>query len=346
MMSSHARADRLDVGRHTVENRPRSKWYFRSGIRHHIGLILYGMTVMIEAFRRKARVVVADSGTTHWIMFAPLWLLQIPIVAVLHNTIWPMGYPPTRLLDRFFRRLDGWFFRHIASVTICVSPECERQVKSVAGKPKGPVLQCRLQYREGFLERVQVAPEPPLHPLHVLFLGRVEASKGVFLILDLAEQLEGQMPGSFAWRIVGSGSVEAELACKIKDRGLSGLVTLDGILSGEEQALQILGWAHAVIVPTTSRFIEGLAMTAVEAVLAGRPAVVSSVVPAWEVLGDAVIKADTDNIESFAEAIRKLAGNVEAYRSCLRAGSSVKGQFYDRSRGPGAVIVRAISSMR
>ena len=106
------------------------------------------------------------------------------------------------------------------------------------------------------------------------------------------------------------------------------------------------GWAHAVIVPTTSRFIEGLAMTAVEAVLAGRPAVVSSVVPAWEVLGDAVIKADTDNIESFAEAIRKLAGNVEAYRSCLRAGSSVKGQFYDRSRGPGAVIVRAIRSMR
>jgi glycosyltransferase involved in cell wall biosynthesis len=91
-----------------------------------------------------------------------------------------------------------------------------------------------------------------------------------------------------------------ELAHQIQERKLGHVVKAEGILSGEEKALETLGWAHAMVVPTTSQFVEGLAMTAAESVLAGRPVVVSSVVPAWEVLGRAAIKAETALLGLFA----------------------------------------------
>lgn len=345
LMSWHPRHDNLPVGRHRVENRPKPSLYYGSGLRHHLGATLYGFTVVAQALRERATVVIADSGTTHWIVLSLLSVFRIPVIAVLHNTLWPMGFPSKRRIDRFFRRLDGWFFRHIAAATVCVSPECERQVRVLAGTPKGPVYQCRAQYREGFLSRVEPTPDPSLRPFRVLFMGRIEEFKGVFLILSVAERLERELPGRFAWRIVGSGSASVELARQIQERKLGHVVKAEGMLSGEEKALETLGWAHAMVVPTTSQFIEGLAMTAAESVLAGRPVVVSSVVPAWEVLGHAAIKAETDNVDSLVGAFRKLALEPWYYEECRRATVEARAQFYDRSQGLGAVLQRAIANL-
>ena len=60
--------------------------------------------------------------------------------------------------------------------------------------------------------------------------------------------------------------------------------------------METLSWAHAMIVPTTSEFKEGFAMVAAESVLAGRPVVLSDVVPAWESLDCAAIKCDTNSV--------------------------------------------------
>lgn len=345
LISWHTRRDALPVGRHRVENRPKSSLYYGSGLRHHFGAVLYGLTIVAQALRERATVVVADSGTTHWIVLSLLSVFSIPVIAVLHNALWPMGFPPKRRIDRFFRCLDGWFFRYIAAATVCVSPECERQVRMLAGTPKGPVYQCRAQYREGFLSRVAPPPDPSIRPFRVLFMGRVEEFKGVFLILSVAERLEKELPGRFLWRIVGSGAASEALACQIEERKLGRVVQTEGMLSGEEKALETLSWAHCMVVPTTSQFIEGLAMTAAESVLAGRPVVVSGVVPAWEVLGHAAIKAETDSADSFARAFRRLVLDPEHYIECQRATVDARAQFYDRSQGLGAVLRRAIDTL-
>ena len=47
-------------------------------------------------------------------------------------------------------------------------------------------------------------------------------------------------------------------------------------------------------------------MTAAEAVLAGRPVVLNTVVPALEVLGDAAIPVPPDQVGGFADALRRL----------------------------------------
>jgi glycosyltransferase involved in cell wall biosynthesis len=310
-----------------------------------LGAALYGLTIVSQTLREHATVVVADSGTTHWIVLSLLSVFRIPVIAVLHNALWPMGFPPKRRIDRFFRYLDGWFFRHIAAATVCVSPECERQVRMLAGTPKGPIYQCRAQYREGFLSRVAPPPDSSLRPFRVLFMGRVEEFKGVFLILSVAERLEKELPGRFLWRIVGSGAASEALARQIEERKLDRVVEVEGMLSGEEKALETLSWAHCMVVPTTSQFIEGLAMTAAESVLAGRPVVVSGVVPAWEVLGRAAIKAETDSADSFAGAFRRLVLNPEHYSECQRATVDARAQFYDRSQGLGAVLRRAIAAL-
>jgi glycosyltransferase involved in cell wall biosynthesis len=77
-------------------------------------------------------------------------------------------------------------------------------------------------------------------------------------------------------------------------------------------------------------------------VLAGRPVVVSDVVPAWEVLDGAALKAEAANVASFAEAMKRLAFEPGCYEACQRATVQVQGQFYDRSQGLGNVLGGAV----
>ena len=346
LISWHTRRDALPLGRHRVENRPKSALYFAGGLRHHLGVLSYGLTMVAQAVRNRATVVIADSGTTHWIVLSILSLFRIQVIAVLHNALWPAGLPSMRRSDQFIFALDGWFFRHVAAATVCVSPECERQVRALAGTPKGPVYQCRAQYREEFLSRVPPVSDHSARPFRVLFMGRIEEFKGVFLILSAAERLQKELPGQFIWKIVGSGTASEAVASQIRTRNLGGIVELPGSLLNEEKALETLGWAHVMVVPTTSRFVEGLAMTAAESVLAGRPVVVSSVVPAWEVLGRAAIKIEADSADSLADAIRRLALDAGVYNECQRATAASQFQFYDRSQGLGVVLQRAIAALR
>lgn len=278
-----------------------------------------------------------------------LWLLRIPVIAVLYSALWPAGFPPSRFPGRLFARIllasDGLFFRRIAAATVCISPECERQVRQVAGTPTGPIHQFCPQYRQDFMSRVVAVPDHGVRPFRVLFLGRIEEFKGVYLILSMAERLEKELPGQFVWKIVGSGPAFEALGRRIVERKLGTIVEACGQLRDERQALETMGWAHAMVAPTTSQFQEGLAMTAVEAVLAGRPVVLSAVVPAWEVLGGAAIKVETDNVDSFVETFRRLALDRAYYDACRSAAATVRAPFYDRSQGLGNVLGRAISAL-
>ena len=153
------------------------------------------------------------------------------------------------------------------------------------------------------------------------------------------------MPDQFNWRLIGAGSALAALQARLTERGLTGIVQATGRLPRED-VLQAYGWAHANIVPTMADYSEGLAMTAAEAILAGRPVVVSKVVPAWEILGPAAVIAETGNTESFADALSRLALDVPFYRSCEAATTKVQEQFYRESSGLGAVIGQAITAIR
>ncbi len=343
-ISWYENADSIRDRLFEIENRPKLSWYYAGGVRHHLAGGLYGLKIIWQVLRDRAAIAVIDSGTSHWILFALLAIARVPVIAVIHSTLWPMGLPSHRRRDRLLRALDGVFFRHFAAATICVSPECERQVKQVAGKTAGPVYQCRAQFRRGFLDAVAPPDTSAMKPFRMLFVGRIETNKGVFLLVELAELLERRMPGQFNWKLIGDGSALTALQGRLSERGLTGIVNATGRLPREE-VLQAYGWAHASIVPTMADYSEGLAMTAAEAILAGRPVVVSKVVPAWEILGSAAVVAETGKTESFADALSRLALDLSFYRSCQTATTMVQEQFYRESSGLGAVIGQAITAI-
>jgi glycogen(starch) synthase len=342
-VSSHPRREVVREGIFVVENRPK-RFANAGGALYHISQLHYAASILWTALCRRPDAVIVDSGTTHWFLLAPLRIARIPLIASLHNVLWAPGFPPLRPAKRLLLWLAGWFWRHIAQATICVSPECERQVHTVAGKPRGPVFQHRAQFRRSLFE--SVAPRPPheLRPFRILFVGRVEANKGVFDLVAMAERLDFLLPGQFEWHVCGDGSASTELARQVRARGLDDVVFLLGKL--DQGALRNqYGWAHLLVVPTRSEIGEGLSMAAAEAVLAGRPVVSSSVTPAIDVLGDAFVAAQPDDVESYVAAIRRLAEDGTEYARRAAACTVVQQQFLDPENGLRAALARAIASL-
>ena len=338
-VSSHADAQRLVDGPISVENRPKRP--FRGGIQYHLSQALYAISIVATAVRWRADTAFVDSGTTHWLLLAPLKLAGIRIIGVLHNVPWPAGFKPTGLTQRLFLATEGLFWRHIATAVISVSPEGVRQVRELAGGGRPIALQCRAQFERGDFANVPAPPPLGAMPLRVLFAGRIERSKGVFDIVEIAKILSRE-GCDVRFDVCGGGPALDELVETIGKHGLETMVRTHGRLAREE-LLKFYGACHVLIVPTRSDFCEGMPMVCAEAILAGRPVITSPVSNAMDVIAGAVIPARTDDPKSYAEAIQRVSADPDTYERYRGASLSVQEQFYDRRCGFAAALERALS---
>lgn len=340
MLSTHSRREIVTDGNFTIEHRPKP---VRHGMRFHLAEIGYGLGLLATALKFRASFALLDSGCTHFFVMALFRLFGIRVVPILHNTLWPSGFPPTRLIPRLVLRLDAFFWKRVPTAAIAVSPECERQIFAVAGQVRYPIFQIRAQFRPEYFAGI---PPPPPHerrPFRVMFIGRVERSKGVFDLLEIARRLEDSHPGLVRWEICGRGSDFDELVERHRQLGLGDTVNLRGWTSLDD-LVNVYGASHASIVPTRSAFTEGLAMTAAEAILAGRPLVTNPVVPALELLRPACVEAKTDDAGSHMQAVLRLATDGDLYRRLCAACAGLQAQFYDDRRfGLASVLDRVIA---
>ena len=310
------------------------------GWRYHAEQLRYCWLLVGKARAFRADIALIDSGVTHFFMLALFPLFGIRVVPLLHNCLWPHGYRPTSRVQKIIQKLDAWFWRHGATAALAVSPEAERQVTELAGPRHCPVHQIRAQFNPAFFEPI---PEPDRHarPFHVIFIGRVTEAKGVLDIPAMASYIETRAPGLVRWTVCGRGDALDALRAEIACCGLTNIVATPGWVS-LEQLQRIYAQAHASIVPTRSGFAEGLAMTAAEAVLAGRPIVSNPIVPALEVLAPAAMAARSNDPESHASAILALASDPMLYDRLQAACATLGQPFYDRERGLAAVLRRAL----
>jgi len=174
--------------------------------RYHISQALYGVSIMLTAVRWGADAVIVDSGTTHWALLGALKMAKIRVVGSLHNVPWPSGYKPRGRLKRILLATEGWFWRHIASAVISVSPECERQVRQLAGTLTALAVQHRAQFDRNHFAFIPASPPVTQVPFRVMFAGRIERNKGVFDIVEIAQLLESKEPGRVIFDICGSGT--------------------------------------------------------------------------------------------------------------------------------------------
>src|SRR5262249_28775718 len=152
--------------------------------------------------------------------------------------------------------------------------------------------------------------------------------KGVFDLLEIARKIEDSHPNLVRWEVCGRGRDFDELVERHRQLGLCDVVRIRGWTSLGELR-DVYRRSHASIVPTRSSFSEGLAMTAAEAILAGRPLITNPVVPALEILRPACVEAKTNDVESHLEAVLKLASDAELYDRLTKACHGLRSQFYD-----------------
>ncbi|HEX4073018.1 MAG TPA: glycosyltransferase family 4 protein [Planctomycetaceae bacterium] len=342
-VSSHPAREVFRDGAFTVENRPK-RFADPRGLLFHWNQFLYGLSIMWSALRYRADVLIVDSGTTHWFVLSLLSLSRIRVVASLHNSYWASGFLPGGAIKRLIRTLDGQFWRHTADATLCVSPECQRQVERLAGGRNRPVFQYRCQFRPADFASVLPPPAHDVRPFRAIFAGRVERNKGVFDLLDMAAAFKRESPGRLQIEICGGGEALEELKRAIAERGLADDVVIHGKLNRPD-LLAVYGRSHVVIVPTRSTFCEGMPMVAAEAILSGRPVLTSRLSNALDVLNPALVEAQPDDPASYVAGLRRLMTDRASYEECCRACPTVGRQFYDRDQSLTAAIERMIHSL-
>lgn len=340
----HSRRDRLDDGETRIEHLPKP-WPGAPGIFYHLRELWYGLMLLWRAVRWRADLAIIDSGATHYFWQSLFRLFGIRVVPVLHNSLWPHGFRPTGLVQRIIFALDKPFWRRVPVASLCVSPECARQVVELAGENVRPLVQVRAQFRPGFFKDIPPAPPHDARPFRIFFIGRVNRSKGVFDIVEMAEQIEAAAPGRVRWTLCGTGEDFDELKALVEEKHMGEIVDLKGWTSLED-LLDVYRISHAAIVPTRSTFIEGLAMTAAEAALAGRPVITNPVVPALEVLRPACVAAKTNEPDTYVEQILKLIDDPAWYEEMRLATKDVVKPFVDRRNGLAAVLKRVLNENR
>jgi glycosyltransferase involved in cell wall biosynthesis len=326
VVSSHGAAETLRDGRMLIENRPKPG--SGPGLRYHLAQLRYGMSLIATALQWKADTVIVDSGTTHWPLLGLLRLAGIRVVAILHNALWPSGFRPERLPQRVLLALDRWFWRNVPGAVMAVSPECERQVRELAGVLRARVAQFRAQFDAA--EFASVPPPRPWGdaPLRIMFAGRVERNKGALDIATIARALERRMPGRAVFDVCGAGSALDELRQALSRGGLEGVVRVHGRLN-RPRLLEVYARSHAVIVPTRSDFCEGMPMVCAEAILCGRPVITTRLSNALDVLPGALVIATPDDPASYADAILDLLADPERYARHREACERHRAQFLD-----------------
>jgi glycogen synthase len=303
-----------------------------SGWRYHYNQFTIAFRLLFLALRHRSDVILFDSGVTHYFILAIFRFFSINIIIILHNSLWPVGFRPRGRVASILLKLNGLYWRFLRPTTLVVSPAIKRQVEEVSSCRLENVIEFRAQFN---LARFASIPDPPSFqsaPFTVMFVGRATYDKGVLDLPKIAAYVENALPGRVRWIICGDGPELEVLRNRVINLGLANLFDIRGYAK-PKQIIQLYAITHAVIVPTRSCFSEGLAMTAIEPILAHRPVITSGVVPALELVGQACIESITDDHTSYGEAIVRLVTDKTLYSTLCMSTHGLAKDFTNSKYG-------------
>ena len=339
LVSTCPRVDRATGDGMTVENRP-VRFGHGSPLKFHLGQIGYGLRLAVTAVRFRADVAVVAVGATHWFMLGLLRACGVAVVPTLHCVLWPKLRRPSGPISKVVGALDARFFRRGATAVLSLSDDVTAQVHEwVRGRPLAVFPFLPTYRRETFGDGC--GPPPPTPPFGVLYAGRIERRKGVFDLLEATQRLAAAGHPDVTVDLCGDGSHLDELRAAATAAGLADRFRCHGHTNYQDLR-ERYGRCHAVVVPTTSAFMEGLNKVVVEGVLAGRPVVTSSVCPALEYVRGAVVEVPPDDVAAYADALLRLKTEPALYDAKRAASAGVRETFYDPARGWAAAVERAV----
>jgi glycosyltransferase involved in cell wall biosynthesis len=331
----------LRDGRFTIEHRP-IPFENGPGPLYHLGQVWAGLRLIVSALVFGADVAVVVNGSTHWFVLMLLPLFGVRVVPCLHCVLWPKNRPP-RGINRVIQRLDASFFARSPFAVLSASHDVTRQVEQLTRGRKRPIVEFLPTYRpDSFAGNGE--PPPVRKPFRVFFAGRVEANKGVFDLLAIARRFAAAGRTDIEFDLCGDGAALPELRRQTAEAGLAERFRCHGYCNRLVMRTMYTQ-AHAVIVPTTSDFIEGFNQVVAEGVLGGRPVITSDVCPALEYVRDAVVEVKADDVQGYGDAILRLCDDEAFYQARCRGCRAAQPPFYDVARGWGATLTHVLQRM-
>lgn len=169
-----------------------------------------------------------------------------------------------------------------------------------------------------------VAPASPgPGPLRVGYVGRLEAHKGVAVLIDAAAATPGIVVD-----IVGDGPERERLGRQVTAGGLADRVTLQGFAT-HDQLPAVYQTFDVVVIPSleTPDWIEQFGRVAVEAMASGAVVVASDSGSLPEVLGEAGVLVPVGDVAALGAALAALRDDPERRRRLVAAGLAQSEQF-------------------
>jgi glycogen synthase len=336
------RATKFETPQITLEYRPVPNFY-ANGLLYHLGYMGYFIRLIYTLWQSQANVLLISYGSQYWWMLGWLPWFKIKIIPVFHNVLWPK-FKPVKRSHRLLYRLTGRFLAHSCHEIHVTSQDIAQQIHQLTGENHPPIVNFLPVYPKQQFSHIS-PPNPKQRPFRVLFVGRIETNKGVYLVLELANRLISQGLSDIVFDICGDGDELPCLQQRIQEQGLGSIVNLHGFCD-KNTLSQWYNRSHAVIVPTTQDFVEGFNMVVAEAVLAGRPVITSAVCPALNYVRPAAMEVAPDDVDGYYQAILRLAGDPALYRRKQQACATLQAPFYDLNNSWGAHLTQTLNRLQ
>jgi len=302
-------------------------------LQYYAGYLAFYLKVARHLRDYNPHVVIVGTDAPYWL----LWALpeRVRIVLTAHNTYWPMGRRSSTLKARLHEDLDRRLVRRI-SASVCTSEECKRQVVELrGGNPDGIFVET-----PQVLDRFWGTQRDSKSVRRILFLGRLEESKGVFDLLAAFDRLASHYP-DLTLDFAGAGAAENELVARIADARAGDRIRFLGQLDAES-VHRYLDEADVLVCPTRSSFKEGLALVVAEAAVHGVPTVLSAVVPAKDLVAGACMEFPADDAEALRSSIEALLKDPALFQALRQKVLLKRKAFSDRSLSWGTQLYKAL----
>jgi glycosyltransferase involved in cell wall biosynthesis len=313
------------------------------GLGYHRARVAEALGIVRRAAALRADVILCQRHLDHFWPLAIARALGIAVVVSLHNTFWPIHRAPSRK-ERLLGALNGLALRALClgrsgDPVICVSEAIRAQLRRICGPGFDRASVQVPQYPESW--RAAWTQRPEGRPVRrLLYVGRVEESKGVMLLLDAFTRLAEAHPGVTLHYLGGGGHLDA-LRAAVGRSPVADRIEIAGQVDGARVRAE-MGRADILVCPTTTRFAEGLAKTPVEAVLCGVPSVVSSTVPCADLLGEAARVFPADDAGALRDTLDSLLRDPGALLRMNAATRRQRDRFLDRDLSLAARIAQAV----
>lgn len=161
-----------------------------------------------------------------------------------------------------------------------------------------------------FLSIPPPTPEPG-RPLRILFLGHVEAAKGIFDLIDAISELGPAADVSLV--VAGSGGALEAASRRAVDRGLGHCVRFTGWVD-DAGRLAELAAADVLVLPS---YREGLPNAVLEAMASARPSVATRAGGIPDLIEDGItgLLCEAGDVKALADCLRELVNSRERVTS-------------------------------